>query len=229
MAGIEKDYFSLEEIESQWGIPHRDLVYLAENGLLKVSVRLYGIQVENGSIEETEDGEWFSIPEERIWFEGLQDLRKHDVYRLFHEGQLKIDSFDGPYQGYTSVMHPDGGVLVKKDELVIRREERDRAALKHGLGGVSRSTATTFEHKNNFAEVTMGDITYTLGPIQAQVVKILYDAAATEFPWLHGQRVLADAGSKCTRISDLFKRQPEWRKLIQSDKRGKYRLNIQFS
>ena len=68
MAGIEKDYFSLEEIESQWGIPHRDLVYLAENGLLKVSVRLYGIQVENGSIEETEDGEWFSIPEERIWF-----------------------------------------------------------------------------------------------------------------------------------------------------------------
>ena len=68
MAGIEKEYFSLEEIESQWGIPHRDLVYLAENGLLKVSVRLYGIQVENGSIEETEDGEWFSIPEERIWF-----------------------------------------------------------------------------------------------------------------------------------------------------------------
>lgn len=92
MAGIEKEYFSLEEIESQWGIPHRDLVYLAENGLLKVSVRLYGIQVENGSIEETEDGEWFSIPEERVWFEGLQDLRKHDVYRLFHEGQLKIET-----------------------------------------------------------------------------------------------------------------------------------------
>jgi hypothetical protein len=80
MAGIEKEYFSLEEIESQWGIPHRDLEYLAENGLLKVSVRLYGIHVENGSIEETEDGECFSIPEERIWFEGLQDLRKHDVY-----------------------------------------------------------------------------------------------------------------------------------------------------
>jgi hypothetical protein len=82
MAGIEKEYFSLEEIESQWGIPHRDLEYLAENGLLKVSVRLYGIHVENGSIEETEDGECFSIPEERIWFEGLQDLRKHDVYLI---------------------------------------------------------------------------------------------------------------------------------------------------
>jgi len=229
MAGIEKEYFSLEEIENQWGIPHRDLVYLAENGLLKVSVRLYGVHLENGSIEEDDDGQWFSVPEERVWFDGLQDLRKHDVYRLFHEGELQIDSFDGPYQGYTSVLHPEGGVSIKRDELVVRREERDRAASKHGLGGVARSTANHFEQRNNFAEVTLGDTTYTLGPIQAQVVRILYEAATTEFPWLHGQRVLADAGSKCTRISDLFKRQPEWRKLIQSDKRGKYRLNIKFS
>jgi hypothetical protein len=229
MAGIEKEYFSLEEIESQWGTPHRDLVYLAENGLLKVSIRLYGVHIENGSIEETDDGQWFTIPEERIWFEGLQDLRKHDVYRLFHEGQLNIDRFEVNSPGYTSVLHPEDGVRVRKDELVVRREERDRAASKHGLGGVTRSTATAFVQKNNFAEVTLGDTTYILGPIQARVVEILYDAATTEFPWLHGQRVLAEAGSKSTRLSDLFKKQPEWRKLIQSDKRGKYRLNIQFS
>ena len=70
---------------------------------------------------------------------------------------------------------------------------------------------------------------YTLGPIQAKVVSILYDAATTGSPWRHGQQVLAEAGSRCTRISDLFKTQAEWRKLIQSDKRGKYRLNIKFS
>jgi hypothetical protein len=29
-------------------------------------------------------------------------------------------------------------------------------------------------------------------------------------------------------MADLFKTQPEWRKLIQSDRRGKYRLNIEF-
>lgn len=46
MAGIDKDYFALEEMEERWGIPRRDLVYLAENGLLKVSVRLYGVRLE---------------------------------------------------------------------------------------------------------------------------------------------------------------------------------------
>lgn len=64
MAGIEKDYYALDEVEERWGVPRRDLVYLAENGLLKVSVRLYSIHVELGSYEHTEDGEWFSIPEE---------------------------------------------------------------------------------------------------------------------------------------------------------------------
>ena len=86
-----------------------------------------------------------------------------------------------------------------------------------------------FSQRNDFSEVTLGDRTYTLGPIQAQVVRILYDAATTASPWRHGKLVLAEAGSSCTRMADLFKTQPEWRKLIQSDRRGKYRLNIKFS
>jgi len=53
MAGIEKDYYILEEIEERWGLPRHDIAYLAENGLLKVSVRLYGIHIEYGSIEQT--------------------------------------------------------------------------------------------------------------------------------------------------------------------------------
>ena len=48
MVGIEKDYYALEEMEERWGLPRRDLVYLAENGLLKVSVRLYGVRIERG-------------------------------------------------------------------------------------------------------------------------------------------------------------------------------------
>jgi hypothetical protein len=68
-----------------------------------------------------------------------------------------------------------------------------------------------------------------LGQFQARVVKILHAAAMSGCPWQHGKAVLADAGSSCTRLSDLFKTQPEWRKLIQSDRRGRYRLNIKFS
>ena len=229
MAGIEKDYYALEEVEERWGIPRRDLAYLAENGLLKVSVRLYGVRIERGSHEETDDRRWFSIPEEQTWFQGLQDLRPHDVYKLFHEGEIEVQHFDAPDAEYCHVLHPDEGIVVKREELVVRREERDRAEAKHGLGGTPRTTESVFSQRNDFSEVTLGDRTYTLGPIQAQVVRILYDAATTASPWRHGKLVLAEAGSSCTRMADLFKTQPEWRKLIQSDRRGKYRLNIKFS
>ena len=59
MSLIDKAYFTLEELEERWRLPHRDLVYLAENGLLRLSVRLFGVGMEFGVYEEGADGEWF--------------------------------------------------------------------------------------------------------------------------------------------------------------------------
>lgn len=229
MATIEKDYFTLDELEDRWGVPHRDLVYLAENGLLKVSVRLFAVRLEQGCYEEVDDGQWFSIPEEQGLFHGLQDLRPQDAYRLFHEGAARIERFEAPEHRYCVVLRPKNGILIKADELVVRRVERDRAESRHGLGGIQRTVQTVFEQRHDFSEVILGDRTYFLGSIQARVVRILHEAAATGRPWQHGKAVLAKAGSSCTRLSDLFKTQPDWRKLIQSDRRGRYRLNMKFS
>ena len=113
MAAIEKDYYSLEEIEARWTMPRRDLAYLAENGLMKVSVRLYGVRIEHGFYEEFDAGQWGRIPEDESWFQGLQDLRPHDVYRLFHEGKVKVDQFDAPANHYCHVLHPEDGIAVK--------------------------------------------------------------------------------------------------------------------
>jgi hypothetical protein len=55
-------------------LPHRDLVYLAENGLLRMSVRLFGVEIECGIYGEGADGEWFTVPQERRRFTGFQDL-----------------------------------------------------------------------------------------------------------------------------------------------------------
>ena len=207
----------------------RDLAYLAENGLLKVSVRLYGALLEQGSYEVEDDRQWFTIPEDRSPFHGLQDLRTHDVYRLFHEGSIRVSHFDAPKDSYCVVLKPEDGILVHKEELVVRREERHRAEARHGLGGRRRTSETVFQQRHEFSEIILGERTFLLGPIQARVVRILHDAASSELPWRHGKMVLAEAGSSCTRMSDLFKTQPEWRKLIQSDRRGRYRLNIRFS
>jgi hypothetical protein len=58
MSLIDKAYFTLEEIEERWRLPHRDVVYLAENGLLKLSVRLFHVHLEWGAFEEMPTGDW---------------------------------------------------------------------------------------------------------------------------------------------------------------------------
>ncbi|WP_439634906.1 hypothetical protein [Glycocaulis sp.] len=229
MARIEKDYFALDELEERWGMAHRDLVYLAENGLLKVSVRLYGVRLEQGCYEEVEEGQWCSIPEEYGVFHGLQDVRAQDAYRALREGAVRTGWFDTPERRYCMVRQPEEGIVIRKDELVVRRDERDRAESRHGLGAIGRTREVITEKRHDFSQVALGDHVYMLGPIQARVVGILHRAAMDGSPWRHGKVVLAEAGSCCTRMSDLFKTQSGWRKLIQSDRRGRYRLNMEFS
>jgi hypothetical protein len=43
---------------------------------------------------------------------------------------------------------------------------------------------------------------------------------------LTGKLILGEAGSSSTRMSDVFKSQPHWRRLIDSDGRGRYRLRV---
>ena len=43
-------------------------VYLAENGLLRLSVRLFGVWLEFGAYEEYADGQWSSVPLDRHRF-----------------------------------------------------------------------------------------------------------------------------------------------------------------
>lgn len=226
MVAIDKAYFTLDEIEERWGVPRRDIAYLAENGMLTVSVRVFGIRIERGSYEEDSEGHWFNIPEEQTWFQGLLGLLPRDAYQLFHLGAATVQHFDAPQGAYCSVLWPEEGIGVKSEELVISRDERDRVENQHGLLKAASKVQQRLIPKNDFEELTLGARTYNFGPIQAKVVSILYHAANTDSPWRHGKQVLAEAGSSCTRLADLFKTQPEWRELIQSDRRGKYRLNL---
>lgn len=67
---------------------------------------------------------------------------------------------------------------------------------------------------------------FRLGPIQAQVVRALHEAALRGEAWQSGKAILSSAGSKSLRMADVFKSQQDWRELIRSDRRGGYRLNV---
>jgi hypothetical protein len=57
MVRIDKLYFTLKEVAERWQVKMDDLAYLAENGDLRVSVRLYNVHLEEGIYElDTRDG-----------------------------------------------------------------------------------------------------------------------------------------------------------------------------
>jgi hypothetical protein len=63
-----------------------------------------------------------------------------------------------------------------------------------------------------------------LGTIEAKIIALLHDAAREGTPCQCGKDILTKAGSRCLRMQDVFKSQPGWRELIESDGRRAYRL-----
>ena len=222
MSLIEKAYFILDEVEERWRMPRRDFAYLAENGLLRLSARLFGAHLEFGYLDQGQDDEWFTVPTEQIWFEGLQDLRKQDAFLLFRDGQVEIRYFAAPDREYRRLMHGAGDILVRFGDVVVRREERDRVEAQHALTQGSGNRG--LQHSADYSDVRCAGASYHLGPLQARVVRYLHHAARDGVPWCFGKTLLAKAGSSSARLADVFKSQRHWRQLIDSDGRGNYRL-----
>ncbi len=221
---IDKAYFTLEELAERWRLPCRDLVYLAENGLLRLSVRLFGVWLEFGAYEESADGQWSSVPLDRQRFTGFQDLRERDAYLLFRQGQVDVTWFHAPENEYCRLIEPTESVSISRDDVLVRREERDRVEAQHDLASSGSVAPPSLRQSNDYRQVHSAGLLFNLGPVQARVVKLLHEAATSSNPWREGKSILGEAGSASTRMADVFKSQPHWRRLIDSDGRGRYRL-----
>ena len=113
--------------------------------------------------------------------------------------------------------------------MVVTREEKQRFELQHSVSSKStenQQKENEFEYNADFTHISCNGYIYTLGMLQANVVKILCEASQTDNPWVYGKVALYDAGSTMSKISALFRNVPDWRELILSDGRGQYRLNL---
>ena len=247
---IEKAYFTLPEILDRWSISDADLLYLAENDKLRLSVRVFNLPVEFGDYEETMEGERFTVPWEQSRYNGVLDLHTHDVFQLFRFGEVRVSYFRTPRAAYACLWGEAEDIPVIIDDLLLRREERDRFEAETGFPGgeadpkalsfsSSADTKTAmstgdanagrrqgpFTHSTDFAEVTLnGQVYLFTGYIQRNVVRILHEAAGNNQPWLSGKAVLDQAGSTDMKMRNLFRRHPSWGTLIVSNGRGLYRL-----
>ena len=224
---IDKSYFTLPEVLDRWKITEADLIYLAENDRLRLSVRVFGLAMEFGGYEETAEGEPFRTPWEQTWYSGLLDLHACDVFRLFRCGEIRLGDFRTPTAEYAALWGDAQPVHVMIGDLLLRREERDRFEAESGFSTDGQPIEEpTFSASADYQEVRCKGYRFRLGPIQAEAVRRLHEAALAGEPWRNGKAILSAAGSKSLRMADVFKSQKNWRQLIRSDRRSQYRLDL---
>ena len=242
MALPRQDYFRLEVIEKQWSISHDEVMYAVENDLLRVCVWLPMCFVERGK----EDGfQFHALTSEHC--EGLVGIRSKDCHMLFQRGESLFTHFltigdkehshiriaDEPHQ-------PPLKVYVR--DLLMMNHDREAFEQEYDIGTVDhqptysdhlqhdpyyshkRTNGRRFAHNNRYRHVIYEDEDFYLGSIQAKVVERLQSAHQGGNPWVYGKVLLHDVGSQCNRMRDVFKSQPHWQHLIESDGKGHYRL-----
>jgi hypothetical protein len=90
-----------------------------------------------------------------------------------------------------------------------------------------------FLHAEDYRHVWLRGREFSLTQTQAKIVKVLHEAhisfisGKSKTPWVHVDRLQETVGFESAKVSQLFKRMPDWRDLIRSDRRGSYRLNIE--
>lgn len=223
---IEKVYFALPEVLERWSITEDDLIYLAENDELRLSIRVFGLPLEFGDFDEEPDGRPFRIPTDQIIFSGVVDLHACDVFQLFRCGEAHLCEFRSAHSDYASLWDAAEPLYVVIGDLLMRRDERDRYEIAKGFCAGAHMEERTFIASRDYSEVRCNGHRFQLGPIQAAVVRALHRSAQVGLPWQNGKNILSEAGSLSLRMSDVFKSKNNWRDLIRSDRRGNYRINI---
>jgi hypothetical protein len=216
---IEKRYFTVPEVLERWSMSESDLVYLAENDELRLSVRVFEVQLGTGAKAAQADPTATMAEQGR--FSGLLDLRAGRV-QLFRCSECHLHEFRTPGSAQVRLRAGAPSIFVMIGDLLMRRDERDRFEAACGFSpnaadGAIRASAA-------YHEVRARGRLFRLGSVQAQVVRVLHEAALAGEPWQNGKAILSAAGSKSLRMSDVFKSQPHWRELIESNGRGAYRL-----
>lgn len=242
MAFIKQDYFRLEIVEKQWNLSHDEVMYAVENDMLKVCVWLPMCFVEFG---KSGVKEFYVLSRDHC--EGLVRVRPKDCHMLFQRGEVMLDHFlptKGkrhkdirialePKQPSLKVCVRD--LLVTNDHRVefeqaynvtveehlplFEEEEQRHASIRKRTNG-----SRYLKQKNHYRHVMIPDKDFHLGPIQAKIVEQLHIAHQDGNQWIYGKVLLSEVGSQCHRMRDVFKSQPYWRELIESDGRGHYRL-----
>lgn len=124
-----KPCYGLAEICERWGVSELDIANFAIAGELTLSIVVAQLPLEEGSVEEVDDGHFVDMPERRFRFTGTLDLRAHDAWHVMMTGAHGVTAFRAEPAMYRCiwVVSDDAEHLdVPRERLVVRHAERER-------------------------------------------------------------------------------------------------------
>jgi len=93
---------------------------------------------------------------------------------------------------------------------------------------VSQFPNQNITRNNDFRSIYFYGEYFVFGATQANIIRRLYRAGKSDRPYIHGSVLLEATGLNYEHISAIFNWRPYWRKIIESDGKGFYRLNRAF-
>lgn len=229
----ERSFYTLFDLKDHWPTKSSDIHHWLIHGDLLGSAWLPVMTV----VEQSPDLADGGLPEFHHW-EGFIQLSSHQCRRLFRNGRITMRAFNvfGEDQAY-ALPETSDDIIVDLDDLVILKQERERFESRYpsmlkGAGDTPPhkpvSSAVQEGFDPTYRSMRVGGQEYFFGDIQAKIIRLLAEAAKQGKPWQSGKLLLLGAGSQSYSLSNVFKRHPVWKTLIQSDRRGFYRLNEAF-
>jgi hypothetical protein len=95
-------------------------------------------------------------------------------------------------------------------------------------GIVAGKQTNDFGISPDYRSVSFSGETFTLSKNQGAMLKVLYEAHLSKYPDVEKLRLLGAIENETSEVRDTWKSSRLWKTLIVSERRGTYRLNIQY-
>ncbi|NDF11602.1 MAG: hypothetical protein EB060_02140 [Proteobacteria bacterium] len=228
-----KKYDRLSSLGKRWTLSQEDIYYAVENGMLRVCVYMPLRFVERCAVREHK-----IVFESHEQKQGFIAVRPEDFFTLCSTGRAKLRIFNSiTVEGHIlrlALEPPQPDIVVRIHDLVVLREDREKFEAQYEIIPLSDVDCdrgcdcpnADFSYTGDYRHVTINGEEFQLGAVQAMIVQQLHDASASMNPWVYGKTLLFIANSRSMKLREVFKSKNEWSKLIVSDGRGQYRLNV---
>ena len=215
-------FYGLEELSQEWQI-HRMMV---QRWIMTDKLRAHlwlPVQSVYKVEEHITEHSAVQVSLHLAHFQGMISITHKQCQRLFRTGVLTLREF---YCTTTQIRYKlpetSDDIQASGHDILILAEERIQ--FEQSAEWQKTGRGTTKKPTQSFRNMVIDGQSHSFGEIQAAVIERLYLASLDGDGWVFGKVLLQEVGSESFSLSNIFKRKPIWKQIIESDGRGRYRF-----